>query len=149
MIQPFRSSTGLTRKSTLHVATELESFDGRKDPDRCSALINQLRSCQDRILCICHEITDEAIPDARADRDFRAKFPGDVLQEKMSGLLWLWFGAEYLAAGSNIINRFRELIALPSSSSSFDRTIRRKHALRIEFTINRSFATDNSFFPAR
>lgn len=85
------------------VATELDSFDGRKDPDRCSALINQLRVCQDRVLGICHDIMDEAIPDARADRDFRAKFPDDVLQENMSGLLW--FGAECLAAGSNIMNR--------------------------------------------
>ncbi|CAN7990507.1 unnamed protein product [Ixodes hexagonus] len=85
------------------VATELDSFDGRKDPDRCSALVNQLRVCQDRVLGICHEIMDEAIPDTRADRDFRAKFPDDVLQENMSGLLW--FGAECLAAGSNIMNR--------------------------------------------
>ncbi|XP_077501953.1 lateral signaling target protein 2 homolog [Amblyomma americanum] len=85
------------------VATELDSFDGRKDPDRCSALINQLRVCQDRVLGICHDIMNEAIPDTRADRDFRAKFPDDVLQENMSGLLW--FGAECLAAGSNIMNR--------------------------------------------
>lgn len=88
------------------VATELDSFDGRKDPDRCSALINQLRVCQDRVLGICHDIMDEAIPDARANRDFRAKFPDDVLQENMSGLLW--FGAECLAAGSNIMNREQE-----------------------------------------
>ncbi|KAL1439300.1 hypothetical protein MTO96_010325 [Rhipicephalus appendiculatus] len=88
------------------VATELDSFDGRKDPERCSALINQLRVCQDRVLGICHDIMDEAIPDARANRDFRAKFPDDVLQENMSGLLW--FGAECLAAGSNIMNREQE-----------------------------------------
>lgn len=88
------------------VATELDSFDGRKDPDRCSALINQLRVCQDRVLGICHDIMDEAIPDARANRDFRVKFPDDVLQENMSGLLW--FGAECLAAGSNIMNREQE-----------------------------------------
>lgn len=88
------------------VASELDSFDGRKDPDRCSALVNQLRLCQDRVLAICHEIMDEAIPDDRADRDFRAKFPDDVLQENMSGLLW--FGAECLAAGSNIMNREAE-----------------------------------------
>ncbi|KAH8008797.1 hypothetical protein HPB51_005844 [Rhipicephalus microplus] len=88
------------------VATELDSFDGRKDPERCSALINQLRVCQDRVLGICNDIMDEAIPNARANRDFRAKFPDDVLQENMSGLLW--FGAECLAAGSNIMNREQE-----------------------------------------
>lgn len=31
------------------VAGELDSFDGRKDPERCTALVNQLRHCQDRV----------------------------------------------------------------------------------------------------
>ena len=31
------------------VATELDSFDGRKDPERCTALVNQLRMCQDKV----------------------------------------------------------------------------------------------------
>lgn len=51
-----------------------------------------------QVLGICHEIMDEAIPDSRADRDFRAKFPDDVLQENMSGLLW--FGAEVCKANT-------------------------------------------------
>lgn len=37
-------------------------------------------------------IMDEVIPDERAPRDFRAKFPDDVLQENLAGQLW--FGAE-------------------------------------------------------
>lgn len=28
------------------VATELDSLDGRKDPQRCTLLVNQFRSCQ-------------------------------------------------------------------------------------------------------
>ena len=32
------------------VATELDSFDGRKDPERCTALVNQLRMSQDKVL---------------------------------------------------------------------------------------------------
>lgn len=28
------------------VASELDSFDGRKDPERCSTLVNQLRHAQ-------------------------------------------------------------------------------------------------------
>ena len=28
------------------VASELDSFDGRKDPERCASLVNKLRSCQ-------------------------------------------------------------------------------------------------------
>lgn len=31
------------------VATELDSLDGRKDPQRCTLLVNQFRSCQVRI----------------------------------------------------------------------------------------------------
>ena len=31
------------------VASELDSFDGRKDPERCNALVNQLRVCQDKV----------------------------------------------------------------------------------------------------
>lgn len=88
------------------VAAELDSFDGRKDPERCSSLVNQLRLCQDKVLNICSQIMDEAISDARANRDFQSKFPDDVLQENLSGQLW--FGAECLAAGSNILNREAE-----------------------------------------
>lgn len=36
----------------------------------------------------------EAIPTRRANRDFRVKFPDDVLQDNLAGQLW--FGAEVL-----------------------------------------------------
>ncbi|ESO90840.1 hypothetical protein LOTGIDRAFT_122573 [Lottia gigantea] len=85
------------------VAAELDSFDGRKDPERCSLLVNQLRTCQDRVLNIIQQIMEDAIPLQRASRDFRVKFPDDVIQENLSGQLW--FGAECLAAGSSIMNR--------------------------------------------
>lgn len=85
------------------VAAELDSFDGRTDPDLCSQLVVQLRQCQDKVIGICNEIMDEAIPSQRANRDFRVKFPDDVLHENFAGQLW--FGAECLAAGSNIMNR--------------------------------------------
>ena len=35
---------------------------------------------------------DEVIAEHRANRDFRVKFPDDVLQESLAGQLW--FGAE-------------------------------------------------------
>lgn len=34
------------------VASELDSFDGRRDPERCSHLVNKLRQTQDRLLHI-------------------------------------------------------------------------------------------------
>uniref|UniRef100_A0A1B6D072 Lateral signaling target protein 2 homolog n=1 Tax=Clastoptera arizonana TaxID=38151 RepID=A0A1B6D072_9HEMI len=92
------------------VAGELDSFDGRKDPERCTALVNHLRQCQDRVLTICNKIMDELIPHERANRDFRVKFPDDVMHDNLAGQLW--FGAECLAAGSSIMNRERESSAM-------------------------------------
>lgn len=74
------------------VASELDSFDGRKDPERCTLLVNQLRQAQDKVLTIIDSIMDELIGDERISRDFRVKFPEDVLQENLPGQLW--FGAE-------------------------------------------------------
>ena len=37
---------------------------------------------------------DVVIPGERANRDFRAKFPDDVMQENLAGQLW--FGAEVI-----------------------------------------------------
>ncbi|KAJ9601439.1 hypothetical protein L9F63_000406, partial [Diploptera punctata] len=92
------------------VAAELDSFDGRKDPERCTALVNHLRQCQDKVLTICNRIMDDIIPTERANRDFRVKFPDDVMQENLAGQLW--FGAECLAAGSSIMNREGESSAM-------------------------------------
>lgn len=91
------------------IAGELDSFDGRKDPERCTALVNQLRQAQDRVLTITNAIMDALIGctgKERANREFRVKFPEDVLQDNLAGQLW--FGAECLAAGSSIMNREQE-----------------------------------------
>lgn len=45
-----------------------------------------------QVLNICIEMMDEVIPSERAARDFRVKFPDDVMQENLAGQLW--FGAE-------------------------------------------------------
>ena len=74
------------------VAAELDSFDGRKDPERCTHLVSKLRHCQEKVLNIIEKIMQEAIPADRADRDYRVKFPDDVLVDNLSGQLW--FGAE-------------------------------------------------------
>ncbi|EAT43310.1 AAEL005241-PA [Aedes aegypti] len=85
------------------VASELDSFDGRAEPVRCTRLVGRLRQGQDRVLAITNQIMDELLGDDRAPRAFRAKFPEEVLQESLAGQLW--FGAECLAAGSSIMNR--------------------------------------------
>ncbi|XP_042893232.1 lateral signaling target protein 2 homolog isoform X2 [Penaeus japonicus] len=103
------------------IAAELDSFDGRKDPERCTALVNQLRQCQDRVLNICVEMMDEVIPNERASRDFRVKFPDDVMQENLAGQLW--FGAECLAAGSSIMNREAESSRMRPLAKAVTKTI--------------------------
>ncbi|KAJ8683602.1 hypothetical protein QAD02_019394 [Eretmocerus hayati] len=116
------------------VACELDSFDGRQEPERCTSLVNQLRHCQDKVLTICNQIMDELIPESRANRDFRVKFPDDVMQENLAGQLW--FGAECLAAGSSILNReaessaMRPLAKALTKSLEIVRNLLREHALR-------------------
>jgi len=86
------------------VAAELDSFDGRKDPERCAALVSRLRSCQDKLLSICNRMLDELEgPGGRATREFRQKFPDEIVTDNLGGQLW--FGAECLAAGSSIMNK--------------------------------------------
>ncbi|KAJ6637724.1 Lateral signaling target protein 2 like [Pseudolycoriella hygida] len=92
------------------VASELDSFDGRAEPERCSRLVARLRQGQDQVLSITNMIMDELLGEDRTSRAFRAKFPEEVLQESFAGQLW--FGAECLAAGSSIMNREIESVAM-------------------------------------
>ncbi|XP_067618857.1 lateral signaling target protein 2 homolog isoform X2 [Eurosta solidaginis] len=93
-------------RSLTAVASELDSFDGRAEPDRCSRLVSRLRQGQDKVLAITNLIMEELLGDERHPRAFRAKFPEEVLQENLAGQLW--FGAECLAAGSSIMHREQE-----------------------------------------
>uniref|UniRef100_A0A914C1C3 FYVE-type domain-containing protein n=1 Tax=Acrobeloides nanus TaxID=290746 RepID=A0A914C1C3_9BILA len=86
------------------IANELDSFDGRRDPERCNQLVNKLRQAQDRVLHIISEMLMIVFPNEseRACRDYRAKFPDEIIHDNLPGQLW--FGAECLAAGSNIVD---------------------------------------------
>uniref|UniRef100_A0A665WK98 Lateral signaling target protein 2 homolog n=1 Tax=Echeneis naucrates TaxID=173247 RepID=A0A665WK98_ECHNA len=103
------------------VATELDSLDGRKDPQRCTLLVNQFRSCQDNVLNIINQIMDECIPYDRANRDFCVKFPEEIRHDNLAGQLW--FGAECLAAGSIIMNREIESIAMRPLAKDLTRSL--------------------------
>ncbi|KAM3960634.1 lateral signaling target protein 2 homolog [Aphomia sociella] len=103
------------------VAAELDSFDGRKDPERCSTLVSQLRHAQDRVLNITSQIMDQLLGDERVARGFRVKFPEDVLQDNLAGQLW--FGAECLAAGSSIMNREEESAAMRPLARALTRSL--------------------------
>ncbi len=83
LYRPKRSDRSLMARfffadeALTNVASELDSFDGRKDPERCASLVNKLRSCQDKLLHICNKMLEELEPGYAARlREHRAKFPG-------------------------------------------------------------------------
>ena len=47
---------------------------------------------QDHVLRLMQRMMDEVIKDQRAPRDFRVKYPEDLIQDGLAGQLW--FGAE-------------------------------------------------------
>ncbi|KAL1242219.1 Lateral signaling target protein [Trichinella spiralis] len=105
------------------VAHELDSFDNRRFPDRCQQLVCKLRGCQDRLLRIVEEMLCELFPEEhmRAPRDYRVKFPDDVLHDSFPGQLW--FAAECLAAGSSIVDRDFESDAIRPLAKALSRHI--------------------------
>ncbi|CAK6433350.1 unnamed protein product [Pipistrellus nathusii] len=103
------------------VAAELDSLDGRKDPQRCTLLVSQFRSCQDNVLNIIDQIMDACIPQDRAPRDFCVKFPEEIRHDNLAGQLW--FGAECLAAGSIIMNRELESMAMRPLAKELTRSL--------------------------
>ncbi|XP_044623889.1 lateral signaling target protein 2 homolog isoform X1 [Equus asinus] len=103
------------------VAAELDSLDGRKDPQRCTLLVSQFRSCQDNVLNIINQIMDVCIPQDRAPRDFCVKFPEEIRHDNLAGQLW--FGAECLAAGSIIMNRELESMAMRPLAKELTRSL--------------------------
>ena len=95
----------------IRVTQELDSFDGRNEPERCSQLIAELKMEQEKVIGLIEEIKNVIAPGCdESSREFRVKFPDEVLQDNLAGQLW--FGAECLCAGSTIVNREQESIQL-------------------------------------
>jgi hypothetical protein len=59
------------------------------------------------VLNVIEKIILDAIPVQKANRDFRVKFPDDVLQESLAGQLW--FGAEV---------QYGDVILIPNQTDS-------------------------------
>lgn len=92
-----------------YVSSELDTFDGRKDTDRCSVLVNSLKLAQDRVISQIFRIMD-LVGCERASREYRLKFPDELLVGEGTESLnsQIWFAAECLAAGSTITNNQAE-----------------------------------------
>lgn len=115
------------------ISSELDSFDGRKDTDRCSILVNSLKLAQDRVITLIFRIMDE-IGCERASREYRLKFPDELLLgEGIESLnSQIWFGAEFLAAGSTITNNQAESNYLRPIANNLTSTLEQvRYDLRI------------------
>uniref|UniRef100_A0A8C3BM64 Lateral signaling target protein 2 homolog n=1 Tax=Cairina moschata TaxID=8855 RepID=A0A8C3BM64_CAIMO len=75
----------------------------------------------DNVLNIINQIMDECIPHDRANRDFCVKFPEEIRHDNLAGQLW--FGAECLAAGSIIMNREIESMAMRPLAKDLTRSL--------------------------
>ncbi|XP_025777388.1 lateral signaling target protein 2 homolog [Puma concolor] len=64
---------------------------------------------------------DVCIPQDRAPRDFCVKFPEEIRHDSLAGQLW--FGAECLAAGSIIMNRELESMAMRPLAKELTRSL--------------------------
>ncbi|XP_043918829.1 lateral signaling target protein 2 homolog [Protopterus annectens] len=64
---------------------------------------------------------DECISEDRANRDFCVKFPDEIRHDNLGGQLW--FGAECLAAGSIIMNREIESMAMRPLAKDLTRSL--------------------------
>ncbi|XP_032636964.1 lateral signaling target protein 2 homolog isoform X3 [Chelonoidis abingdonii] len=76
---------------------------------------------KDNVLNIVNQIMDECIPHERASRDFCVKFPEEIRHDNLAGQLW--FGAECLAAGSIIMNREIESMAMRPLAKDLTRSL--------------------------
>ena len=65
-------------------------------------------------------------PGGRATREFRQKFPDEIVTDNLGGQLW--FGAECLAAGSSIMNKGKTIIL---SSVDVDKFVFKELSLKL------------------
>lgn len=102
------------------------------------------RSAQDKVICLLFQLMDEWRC-RRADRDYRLKFPDDLVAggengESLNGQIW--FGAECLASGSNIMNHEAESETLRPMAKLLTNTLEQ---LRLELR-HGVMDIDTSFF---
>lgn len=61
---------------------------------------------------------DEVIPESRSSRDFRVKYPEDLIQDGLAGQLW--FGAEVNKIMTYFRENFKNTLLLIIMMISFD-----------------------------
>ena len=82
---------------------------------------------------ICNKILEELEPGLTLrSREFRAKFPDDIMTDNLAGQLW--FGAECLAAGSSIMNKETESEAMRPLAKAVTKSLEKVGVQSIENT---------------
>lgn len=83
-------------KKLVMITERLENCDPRRQSHECTALLTQLRRHQSTVLNVLLHLCSQFVSESeRPPRDYRIKFPEDVLTDVLPGQLW--FGAECLA----------------------------------------------------
>ena len=70
--------------------------------DRRATLIRQLKEAQHNLMNVIFAITRQAAPDHHTCRDFRAKYPDDVLVDQINGQYRRFLGRAYLSTTINL-----------------------------------------------
>ncbi|XP_075065269.1 lateral signaling target protein 2 homolog isoform X2 [Mixophyes fleayi] len=82
------------------VVHELQCLDVQKDPQNYLVLLSQLHNSQDRMLTILEQILEQCVPTKRRQRDYRLKFPDDIVNDTMT--THLLFAAELMLGGTYV-----------------------------------------------
>ncbi len=91
---------------------------------------------------ICNKILEELEPGLTLrSREFRAKFPDDIMTDNLAGQLW--FGAECLAAGSSIMNKETESEAMRPLAKAVTKSLEKVGVQSTENTTDHTFALMN------
>lgn len=84
---------------------------GREAQQEVREVTRRLRQSQQVLMDIILQCVEEAVPqNQRASRDFRVKYPDDMVMETLNG--GLWQSAEILASGQSIVNRADQSIEI-------------------------------------
>ena len=75
-----------------------------------STLIQHLKESQHNLMTVIMNIMDEAIPQRRASRDFRAKYPDDVLLDQISGEQSMQICGGICISASVVVKYFKQVV---------------------------------------
>ncbi|XP_019849392.1 PREDICTED: lateral signaling target protein 2 homolog [Amphimedon queenslandica] len=109
--------------SVMHQMRELSQLmkTNPDNLDRRSQLLRQLKDSQHNLIGVFKYLVETAIPDLQISTEFRIKYPDEMQTEDFNGSIW--FGAECLAAGSQIANHEIESLEIRPYATRLSKSI--------------------------